>query len=154
MASFFSIRVALFLITTTCFAQQANQLVYIEGTVQRADGTPVTGASVSFSTGTTFLTSGLGHYFAVVPSDFTGSAAASGNGYSYGTRFYSATVSDQLKQDFTGGTYTASGIVQARFGGVPGVVRTRIRQYRRYRDWRGRRELDCGTGEHLRPGSR
>jgi hypothetical protein len=121
MASFFSIRVALFLITTTCFAQQANQLVYIEGTVQRADGTPVTGASVSFSTGTTFLTSGLGHYFAVVPSDFTGSAAASGNGYSYGTRFYSATVSDQLKQDFTGGTYTASGIVQARFGGVPGV---------------------------------
>jgi hypothetical protein len=121
MASFFSIRVALFLITTTCFAQQANQLVYIEGTVQRADGTPVTGASVSFSTGTTILTSGLGHYFAVVPSDFTGSAAASGNGYSYGTRFYSATVSDQLKQDFTGGTYTASGIVQARFGGVPGV---------------------------------
>ena len=114
-----------FLGASSCFGQQPNQFVFIEGTVKKADGAPVAGASVSFSNGATFLTSGLGHYFNVMPAGFTGSVTASRSGYSYGflpsPRSYTALSGDQVKQDFTGQSYVASGVVQARFAGASGV---------------------------------
>ena len=60
-----------------CFGQQSNQFVYIEGTVEKADGSPWPGARILLSNGSTFTTNNSGHYFAIVPSGFSGTVTPS-----------------------------------------------------------------------------
>lgn len=113
-ASFIRVPFALaFLTVGSCFAQQSNQLVYIEGITQKADGSALSGVRISFSNGSSVVTNTFGHYFAVLPSGFTGSSTASRTGinFSPASRSYNNVSADQLNQDFTGGWYTVSGQV-------------------------------------------
>lgn len=81
-AAFFRIPWALaFLIGSSCFAQQPNQLVYLEGTTQKADGSALAGVSISFSNGLSVVTNESGHYFAFLPLGFTGSSTPSLSGF-------------------------------------------------------------------------
>ncbi len=106
-------RRALFFFLTVggCFAQQSNQLVYIEGKIQKADGAPLAGVPISFSNGSSVVTNSSGHYFAVLPAGFSGSSSPNRNGinFSPNSRSYNNVSADQLNQDFTGGTFTVSG---------------------------------------------
>ncbi len=58
-----------------------------------------------------------GHYFAVLPSGFTGSSTPSlaGVAFSPASRSYINVSANQLSQDFSGGTYNVSGQVWNRF---------------------------------------
>lgn len=105
-----------FLSSPNSSGQQSSGLVYIEGTVTRADQSPLPGATISLSNGSTFTTNRSGHYFAVLPAGFSGSITASLSGYtlSPSVRSYSNLSTDQLHQDFAGGTYAVSGTVGSR----------------------------------------
>lgn len=63
-----------FLSVGSCFAQQSNHLVHIEGTTQESDGSVMPGAYILLSNGTSVVSNKYGHYFAVLPSGFTGSS--------------------------------------------------------------------------------
>ena len=111
-----------FLSSPNSFGQQSSGLVYIEGTVTRADQSPLPGATISLSNGSTSTTNRSGHYFAVLPAGFSGSITASLSGYTLSpfVRSYSNISTDQLHQDFAGGTYTVSGHIFA--GGASASV--------------------------------
>ena len=120
-ALFIGIHFALFFLAIRgCCAQQSNQLVYIEGKTQKADGAPLVGVPVLFSNGSSVVTNSSGHYFNVVPSGFAGSSTANQNGINFSplNRSYNNISVDQLNQDFSGGTYTVSGQVWSRFKSV------------------------------------
>src|SRR5579863_89835 len=82
-ATFIRFSLLAFLTIGNCFAQQPNQLIYIEGTAQKADGSPVAGVPVVFSNGFSAVTNSSGHYFGVVPSGFTGSSTATWKGINF-----------------------------------------------------------------------
>lgn len=109
---YFVIALAL-LIAPNCFAQQTSPLVYIEGTVTRADQSPLAGAIISLPDGSTLTSNKLGHYFTVLPIGASVSIRAGSVGYtlSPSRRSYTNVSTDQLQQDFSGGTYTVSGLV-------------------------------------------
>ena len=113
-----------FLTASSSFAQQPNQPIYIEGTVQKADGAPLARVPVAFSNGLSVLTNSSGHYFAVLPSGFTGSSAATRQDIDFSpfNHSYKNLVSDQIAQDFTGGTNTVSGEVGTTIVPLPGVA--------------------------------
>ena len=100
-----------FFVASVSFAQESNQPIYIEGKTQKADGAPVSGVQILFSDGSSVISNSSGHYFNVVPRGFAGSSTAtrSGINFSPNSRSYSSISTDQLNQDFTGGTFTVSG---------------------------------------------
>jgi hypothetical protein len=111
-AVFLSIGIALeLLVVANCFAQPASPLVYVEGTVTRADRSPLPGATISLSDGSAFTSNHLGHYFTVLPAGYTGSIRVGLSGYTLTppSLSYNNISNDQLNQDFAGGRYSVSG---------------------------------------------
>lgn len=105
-----------FLGATACFGQPSSPFVYIEGTVTRADQSPLPGATISLSNSSILKSNNLGHYFTVLPSGDSGSIQAGLGGFAFSPpiRSYNNITNDQTNQDFSGGTYTVSGTVGSR----------------------------------------
>jgi len=90
------------IVAANCFGQQAPPLVDVEGTVTRADQSPLPGATISLSNGSTFTSNNLGHYFTVLPSGYSGSIQVGLSGFSFSppSRSYNNISNHQPNQDF------------------------------------------------------
>jgi hypothetical protein len=96
----------------------------ISGYVRKADGTGLSGATVSASAATSTTTGTDGYYDVVVPYNWSGTVSASLAGFGFTPRNYSNVITDQGNQDFTGFQPTISGVVTAYGAALDGVTLT------------------------------
>jgi len=88
----------------------------ISGYVKKADGTALSGASVSASGAASTITDDSGYYAITVPYNWSGSVSVSLVGYSFADKNYTNIITDQPNQDFTGYQPTISGYVRKTDG--------------------------------------
>jgi len=88
----------------------------ISGYVKKADGSALSGATVSASGGTSTTTNASGYYEIVVAYGWNGTVSASKSGYSFTAKTYSNITTDQANQDFTGFQPKISGYVKKTDG--------------------------------------
>ncbi len=82
----------------------------ISGTVTKADGTPLEGATVTADNGGgSDTTDAAGYYEFFVPYDWSGNIGATLAGYYFADNGYTNIITDQTAQDFTGFQPTISG---------------------------------------------
>jgi hypothetical protein len=96
----------------------------ISGYVKKADGTALSGATVSASGGASTITNVSGYYEIIVPYNWSGTVTPSktGWGFSPASGTYSNVINDQINQDYTAFQPVISGYVRDNGGaGVAAV---------------------------------
>ncbi len=110
-------------------ADQANQdfsgyQPKISGYVKKADGTALSGASVSASGVRTTTTNASGYYEIIVPYGWSGTLATSLTGYGFTAKNYTNVTIDQTNQDFSGFQPKISGVITSYGVALEGVTVT------------------------------
>jgi hypothetical protein len=89
----------------------------ISGYVKKADGTALSGATVSANNGGgSGITDASGYYEIIVPYNWSGILTASLTGYGFTAKNYTNITTDQTNQNFTAFQPTISGTVRDDFG--------------------------------------
>ena len=102
----------------------ATPIITVSGRVRQGNGTVVSGATITFSTGETATTDGNGNYSVILTAPYTGTFAAFKTGYylSPVLRTLTAATTDQASQNFTASTgVQVSGTITVGATALPGV---------------------------------
>ena len=100
-------------------------ILSISGYVKKADGTVLSGVTVTADNGGgSTTTNASGYYQLTVLYNWTGTVSASLAGYGFIPKSYANVKTDQPNQDFTGFQPTISGVITAYGAGLAGVTLT------------------------------